>query len=167
MRSHRGDSRPTLTRSDALLLTALMLTSDDTHPVSLPALLDTADYLDRLPPTYDEVSFGLPRLAAYLAVDPDPAGGLCFRALPEATRLRAGLKASAWIDAVHEIKEVLGTVPYPDPEPDEDRSLGRLPGLEAADVDAASSLHGEWVQRYAMPLIAAQGAEYLARLRKG
>jgi hypothetical protein len=55
---------PLLTRSDAWLLAALTERSHDGHSVNLRDLVHDADWLNRAIPTYDEISFGLPRLVA-------------------------------------------------------------------------------------------------------
>lgn len=145
-----------LTRSDAWLLAALTEGSHDGRPVKLRDFVHDADWLNRSIPTFDEMSFGLPRLVAagFLVVGYDPKEGLVFRATPEATKLRGSVKARSLGDVLNGVGEAVGAAPYPAPEPAEDRSLGRLPGLEADALDTAIREHGEWVERSSKPFIA-------------
>jgi hypothetical protein len=149
-------SHPPLTRSDAWLLAALTEGSHDGRPVKLRDFVHDADWLNRAIPTFDETSFGLPRLiaAGFLVVGYDPKEGLVFRATPKATKLRASVKAKSLGDVLNGVVEAVGAAPDPEPELAEDRSLGRLPGLEADALDTAVREHGEWIERWSKPFIA-------------
>lgn len=153
-------SHPPLTRSDAWLLAALTEGSHDGRPVNLRDFVNDADWLNRLLPTFDEMSFGLPRLVAagFLVVGYDPKEGLVFRATPKATKLRDSVKAKSLGDVLNGVGEAVGAAPYPEPEPAEDRSLGRLPGLESDALDTAIQEHGGRIGRWSKPFIAAAHA---------
>jgi hypothetical protein len=142
-------SHPALTRSDGWLLAALTEVSHDGHAVSLRDLLDAADWLNRLIPTFDELSFGLPRLVAagFLETETDLTGNLRFRALPKATRLRKSVEAKTLGDVITGVSDAVGAVPYDDPEPAEDRSLGRLAGLHLDAVEVALEANSESMDR--------------------
>jgi hypothetical protein len=148
-------SHPPLTRSDAWLLAALTEGSDDGRPVDLRELINDADWLNRMIPTFDELSFGLPRLVAagFLVVGQGAKKGLVFQATPNATRLRGSVKAKSLGDVLNGVGEAVGALPYPEPEPPEDRSLGRLRGLEPDALDVAVQEHGKWVERWSKPFI--------------
>jgi hypothetical protein len=152
-------SHPPLTRSDAWLLAALTEGSHDGRPVNLRDFVNDADWLNRLIPTFDEMSFGLPRLVAagYLVVGYDPKERLVFRATPKATKLRGSVKAKSLGDVLMGVGDAVGAAPYPEREP-EDRSLGRLPGLESDALDTAIQEHGERIERWSQPFIAAAHA---------
>ena len=102
------------------------------------------------------MSFGLPRLVAagFLVVGYDPKEGLVFRATPKATKLRGSVKAKSLGDVLNGVGGAVGAAPYPGPEPAEDRSLGRLPGLDSQDLDTAIREHGERVEHWSKPFIA-------------
>ena len=53
---------PPLTRSDAWLLAAI---TESGRPVDLGGLIHDADWVNRLIPTFDELSYGIPRLASH------------------------------------------------------------------------------------------------------
>jgi hypothetical protein len=131
--------RPALTRSDAWLLAALTEGSHDGRPVTLPKFVHDADWLNRDIPTFDEISFGFPRLLAHGLMTVD---GLRFRAPPRAIALRKSIKAGTLGGVLMEMAENVGARPYPEPEV-EDRSLGELPGLIPPDLDAAVRKHSE------------------------
>src|SRR3954452_970323 len=90
----RHDSHPRLNRSDAWLLAALTQGSHDGRPVTLQRFVHDADWLNRQIPTFDEVSYGLPRLlaAGFLTVGHDVRKGIVFRSTSKATTLRSSLK---------------------------------------------------------------------------
>jgi hypothetical protein len=150
-------SHPVLSRADAWLLAALTEGSHDGRPVSLRDFVHDADWLNRLIPSFDEVSFGLPRLVAagFLIVGYDAKDGLVFRATPRATELRQSVQAESLGDVLEGVAQAVGAAPYPEPEPAEDRSLGRLPGLDRDDLAKAVAQHAEWVERLSRPFIAA------------
>lgn len=129
-------------------MAALTDGSHDGRPVNLRDFVNSADWLDRSIPTFDEMSFGLPRLVAggFLVVGSDPTEGLVFRATPKATKLRRSVKAKSLGDVLTGVGEGVGAVPYPELEPAEDRSLGRLPGLESDALDMAIQEHGERIE---------------------
>src|SRR5919197_2892972 len=147
--AERDEDHPRLTRSDAWLLAALTEGSHDGRPVTLQDFVFYADYLNRAIATFDEMSYGLPRLiaAGFMTVGQDVKKGIVFRATPKATRLRKSVKAGTLGGMLEGVAKAVGAAPYPDPEPPEDRSLDRLPGLEPEDLDAAIEAHGEWVKR--------------------
>ena len=156
MAQTEAGTHPPLTRSDAWLLAALTEGSHDGRPVNLRDFVNDADWLDRSIPTFDEMSFGLPRLVAagFLVVGSDPREGLVFRATPKATKLRRSVKAKSLGDVLNGVGEAVGAVPYPEPEPAEDRSFGRLPGLESDALERAIQEHGERIERWSKPLVA-------------
>ena len=149
-------SHPALTRSDAWLLAALTEGSRDGRPVNLRDFVHDADWLNRSIPTFDEMSFGLPRLVAagFLIVEHDSKERLVFQATPKATKLRRSVKAKSLGDVLNGVGEAVGAASYPEPEPAEDRSLGRLTGLETGALDRAIQEHGERVERWSKPFIA-------------
>jgi len=156
----RGVSHPALTQSDAWLLAALTESPDPSRPVNLRDFVDNADWIYRGIPTFDQVSFGLPRLAAagLLVVEQDAGEGLVFRATPKAIKLRRLMKAKTLEVDLKDIDAAIRAAAHPEPEPVEDRSLGRLPGLGADDLDAAIREHGERIEQLSKPYIAiAQG----------
>jgi hypothetical protein len=154
-KGERPDTRPRLNRTDAWLLAALTEGSHDGRPVTLQEFVHDADWAGRMIPTFDEMSFGLPRLVAagFMTVGDNVKPGIVFRATPKATRLRKSIKARTIGDVLVGMAQAVGAEPYPDPEPLDDRSLGRLPGLEREDLDAVVQAHGEWVDRWAGPLV--------------
>jgi hypothetical protein len=64
------------------------------------------------------------------------------------------VKAKSLGDVLDGVGAAVGAVPYPEPEPAEDRSLGRLPGLESGALDTAIQEHGERIERWSKPFIA-------------
>jgi hypothetical protein len=138
-------SSPRLTEQDGWLLAAL--TESAGRLVSLRNLVHDFDWLNRAIPTFDELSFGMARLAAagYAIVSPSPSGELLFRATPEAMRLRK----SATGHPVEAIPAAIGA----HHGSDEDRSLGRLPGLTPEALVSAVAAHASWVERWSRPLI--------------
>lgn len=148
---------PPLNRADAWLLAALTESSREGRPVTLRELVHDADWLNRSIPTFDELSFGLPRLmtAGFLTVHQDAATGVRFEATPKATRLRSSVKGKTLGDTLMGMEQAVGAVVYPAAEPPEDRSLGPLPGLQPEDLGAAVQAHGEWVERWSKPFVVA------------
>jgi len=160
VRQDGSDAHPPLTRSDAWLLAALTEGGHYRRGITLRELVHDADWLNRLIPVFDELSFGLPRLVAagFLTVGNDAKRGLIFRATPKATRLRRTVKAKTLGGVLAGIGQAVGAAPYPEPEPAEDRSLGRLPGLDPGDLETAIREHGESVERWSRPFVAAAHA---------
>src|SRR2546423_11425073 len=152
-------SHPPLTRSDAWLLAAIADGSHDGRPVTLRDFVNDADWLNRAIPTFDEVSFGLPRLiaAGYVTVAFDDAGALMFRANAKAINVRGSIEADALGGVLFAMNEAVGTAPYPEPER-EDRSLGRLPSLTREEFDAAVRGNSEEMDRLSKPLLDAARA---------
>jgi hypothetical protein len=118
-------------------------------------LIHDADWLNRAIPTFDEVSFGVPRLiaAGFVTVGNSPKSGIVFRVTPKAVHLRKSIKAKTLGDVLGQVGRAVGAEPYPNPEPPEDRSRGRLPGLAPEDLDAAIRAHSEWVGRWSRPFV--------------
>jgi hypothetical protein len=156
MAQNEAGTPPPLNRSDAWLLAALTESSHDGRPIRLRDFVHDADWLNRAIPTFDEMSFGLPRLVAsgFLVVGDDGKGELVFRATPKATKVRRSVTAKTLGGVLNNVGEAVGARPYPEPEPAEDRSLGRLSGLDSDDLDAAIREHGAWVAHSSKPLIA-------------
>jgi hypothetical protein len=142
--SEEASSHPSLTRSDAWLLAALTEGSHDGRAVSLRDLVHDADWLNRLIPSFDELSFGLPRLiaAGFLTVGSDGENGPVLRATPKAIELRRSVKARSLGDVITGMEQAVGARSHPVPEV-EDRSLGRLPGFAPEDLEAAYTQHRE------------------------
>jgi len=124
---------PALGRSDAWLLAALAEGSHRGRALTLQQLIEHADWLNHAIPAFDEVSFGLPRLIAHGLATVD---GLRLRATPAGMAVRRSVKGTTLGAIMVGMAERVGAPPYPEPEI-EDRSLGRLPGLEASDFEAA------------------------------
>jgi hypothetical protein len=126
---------PRLARSDVWLLRVLGETRRPEERTSLRELIERADFVERDVPTFDQISFGIPRLVAagYITVE---AGA--FRATGKGIALRKSVQARTLGGVLREMIELLGLPPLPsvDPVP-EDRSLGRLAGLEPIDYDEA------------------------------
>ena len=163
----RPEEPPLLTRADARLLAALTESSREGRPVTLGELVHDADWLNRSIPTFAEMSFGLPRLiaAGFMTVEAGTPPGLRFQATPKATRLRASVNAHSLGDLLVGMEQAVGAAVYPAPESAEDRSLGPLPGLQSEDLEAAIKAHGEWVDRWAKPFVAA--ARLLTKWQNG
>lgn len=142
-------------RSDAWLLAALT-EGRPGRVVTLPELMHDADWLNRMIPTFDEVSFGLPRLVAagYVIVSGE-GKALSMRPTAKAFALRREVdrNATALVDVLTESARSVGARPYPLQE-DEDRSLGRQPGLAAGDAEEAFRAYERWFWRHANPLVA-------------
>lgn len=119
---------PPLTRSDAWIVAALC--DQGATPVRLRDLIGNADWLNRAILSFDEASFGLPRLAAAGLVEVTPGeDGPRVRPTSAARALRRTVKASTLGDVLAGMDAAVGALPYPQPET-EDQSLGRLAGLD-------------------------------------
>ena len=140
--------------ADARLVAAL--TESSGRPVTLRDLVHDYDWINRAVPTFEELSFGMPRIVAagYAMVGTSRSGELVFRATPEALRLRRAASGNP-VDAIATALEAGGA--------GEDRSLGRLPGLTQEGFDAAVAAHGAWVARWSRPFVVV--ARLLARWR--
>jgi hypothetical protein len=124
-----------LTGTDACLLAAVT-ESWRRRPIGLGDLIANYDWLDRSIPTFDEVSFGLPRLVAagFVDVEKLEAGEIKVRATRKAQALRATIKVHTLGGVLAEMSAAVGAPPYGHHET-EDRSLGRLVGFEASAWD--------------------------------
>jgi hypothetical protein len=113
-----------LTRSDVWLLVSIVI-AGELAPLS--RVLSSAGYLMRQELTFDEVSYGVPRLIAQGLVEVDGAdNALRLSPRPKATAL---LKPGVGqIEAMFALMDELDCRPWPEQE-SENRSLGRLPQL--------------------------------------
>jgi hypothetical protein len=147
---------PPLTRQDAWLLAALTEGSHDGRAVDLRSFVHDADWLDRAIPTFDELSFGLPRLVAagFLRVGQRDAGGLTFSATTAAIRMRRRNTRPRLGEVILDMEREVGARPRPERET-EDRRLGRLPGLTERDLETAIAAHARWVDGSSSPLVIA------------
>ncbi len=116
---------PALTRSDAWLLAALTEGSRGGHPVTLAKFVHDADWLNRAIPTFDEISFGFPRLVGHGLMTVD---GLRLRATPRAIALRTSIRGGALGSVLNGVGDRVGARPYPDPEV-ENRSSRRFKSI--------------------------------------
>jgi hypothetical protein len=120
---------PRLTHGDAWIVAALCEAGRD-WPVRLRDLIHNADWLNRAILTFDEVSYGLPRLEAAGLVEVTPgADGPRVRPTKAARGLRKTIKADTLGGVLAGAAAAVGAPPYPEPE-SEDRTLGRLTGLD-------------------------------------
>jgi len=130
-----------LVRVDGWLLAAIRYSTGNSGWASLADVIDTADWLRVLEPTYDDVSFSFSRLKArdLIEVVISRGGRVRVRATPQAETLTSFLfGGSAWQpgDTLELVNKALGVAPYPQPEI-EDRTLGRLPELSREVFNAA------------------------------
>jgi hypothetical protein len=157
MRAKEGDlvhpRVPPLTRTDAYIAAAL--SESDGRRVDLQSLIHDFDWLNRAIPTFDQLSYGIPRLMAngYVDVYRNSRGGLRFAATGSARALRRSIDTDPPGMIVIEMPRLVGAAPWPEPEI-EDRSLGRLPDLTATDVEVAYRKHERWVEHWSKPLVA-------------
>lgn len=124
-------STPPLTRSDAWILAALC---DERRmgPIRVRDLLYSADWLNRAILSFDELSFGLPRLqSAGLVEVTHGTDGPQIRATDHGQSLRNAVKADTLGGLLVGMADAVGAPPYPAPESG-DRSLGRLPMFSEA-----------------------------------
>lgn len=98
--------------------------------MKLSDLIDAGDRLFRGQPSFDDVSYSLPRLiaAGYLVVQRDSKGNLRLKATNAAFDLRDKVKGKS--DSWTKVAKVFGIPPGPPDAEEEDRSLGRFPDLE-------------------------------------
>ncbi len=139
--------QPPLTRSDAALLAAL--TERGSRWRTLTELLHDADWVNCEIPTFDEVTFGLPRLMANDLAEVREGNG--FRPTSRATALRRSVQARTLAGVVVGVGMAVGAKPYAQSEV-EDRSLGRLKGLTEAAVDAAVLQNERWFRFWSWPI---------------
>ena len=122
---------PSLTRSDAWIVAALCETRRDA-PMLLRDLIWNGDWLNRAILTFDELSFGLPRLEAVGLVEVvHGRDGPRVRATSRARALRRKVDADTLGGVLTGMDAAVGAPPYPEPET-EDRTLGRLPDFDEA-----------------------------------
>jgi hypothetical protein len=140
----------TLNRADAWLLAAVTEGSHDGRPVPLGDFIHDCDWLGRAIPTFDEVSFGIPRLAhaGYVIVDRDEGDARAFRATEAAILLRRAIGAGSLGEILDGVAAAVGATPYPSAEPPEDRTLGRLSGLTEADLGRFVAAYSAWFNRW-------------------
>lgn len=132
--------RPTLTDGDAWIALALC-DGFGKKWKPLRDLVASADYWNHAILTFDEVSYGLPRLAAAGLVElRDSSEGPLACATPECRRLRATVKCRTLGGTINGMAVAVGAVPWPGTAR-EDRSLGRLPGLGEALFDSEVSAY--------------------------
>jgi hypothetical protein len=151
---------PPLVRGDLFLLTMVLVSRADKDGVRLDELMGRWDEVNRSYPSLDDLSFGLPRLAAHGLVEVH-GSGVTFRIHPT-LRARSAAHGS-WRDTSWTVLERLEEA-FADVTADrEDRGLGRQPGLNQADVDAAIVAYRVAFDRSARPLLAVVAA--LRRMR--
>jgi hypothetical protein len=123
MRPETLDHMP-WTRADVWVLCAIALSGDW---VDMQELDDSADYLMRTKLTFEELSWGVPRLEARGLVEVRMLEtGPRFRATGEGKALVGSVRTRGVIDQMLRLMDRLAR-PYVE---DEDRSLGRLEGFE-------------------------------------
>lgn len=132
-----------LTRSDACLMTALLRPDQPRVRMSLSTLIDRADWLDTMRPSFHELSYGLARLVAagLVAVEVDGDGKHLVGATPLSDELLLHVVAAPTRsrgEVLAAIADALGVPPYPELEV-EDRTLGGLPGLTREEVEVGSA----------------------------
>jgi hypothetical protein len=158
---------PPLTSSDAWLLAALTEGPRRDRALTLREFVGAADWLNHSLPTFDEVSFGVPRLVAagFTTVD-----GPAVQATAEARRLRSRVRAATLGGVLRAMEKAVGAAHDGGAQAPEDRSLGRWPALTEADLDRAIREHTARVERVSGPIILAAKVgnalgERLVRLR--
>jgi hypothetical protein len=147
---------PAFVRSDAWLLAAIASQRPWGSAQKLQEFVHDCDYLNRSIPTFDEVSFGLPRLAAagYVTFEREAGHVLRLVATPKTAELdsRIGVrlrprppenKLSSLGDMLAAFGAELGCKPYPEREV-EDRSLGRMPDFEPLEWKKAVAAYDAW-----------------------
>jgi hypothetical protein len=129
---------PWLVRSDAWIVAAILHRRDRWQRID--TLLSRADYLNTSIPTYDHISYGLPRLVArgLVATSQDSNGQLLVGATDTARRLGSnghepGRSRGEYLAGFY---RELGCRPYPMEEA-EDRSLGRVSNFSEGDFETA------------------------------
>jgi hypothetical protein len=107
-------------------------------------------------PTYDEISYGIPRLTAAGLVRVE---GTRFRATPTALSIRRSVRAHVLGDVSTGVETALDQMGILSET--EDRTLGRLPGFDEAQLEAAIRAHGRWFSFWSWPIMSL--SEVLAR----
>jgi len=155
------------TRSDAVLLAALViLGGPDGQAVEVPAMVADAEFLHAASIGFDEVSFGLPRLVAggWAVTGEAAGGGILVQPTAAATEL-VHLPVRTR-DLVVVVARALATRPYPDVET-EDRSQGRLPGLDDSGFAEEAARRNAWRDRIPPAAMAAFEAIRDQQVRSG
>jgi hypothetical protein len=145
---------PAFIRSDAWLLAAIAEHHPSGTAQKLQEFAHDCDWLNRSIPTFDEVSFGLRRLAAesYVTFERETGRVLRLRATPKTTELAARITEQrkspdgtlpSLSDHLSAFGSALGCQPYPRKEI-EDRSLGRLPDFEQLEWQKAVAAYDAW-----------------------
>jgi hypothetical protein len=139
-----------------VLLAAVTESGGRGRPIDLRTLIHDADWLDRGIPTFDQISYGIPRLVAsgYVVVSVDDGDELRFTATPAARSLRKSIAGHRLGDVVIEMTRLVAASPRPEVEI-EDRSLGRLAGMTPPHLERAIRQHARYVAHWSKPLIAA------------
>jgi hypothetical protein len=129
---------PGFTRSDAVPLAALViLGGPQRQALDVLEIVREAESLNASSVDFDQVSHGLPRLVAggFALVGTNSDGTLTVSPTRSATALvRPGLRSRELVDVA---ATALSTRPYPEAEA-EDRSRGRLTGLDEDEFDLAA-----------------------------
>ena len=143
-RMDRAEGSVALTIGDAWLLAAL--TEANGRAVRLRDFVHDYDWLNRAVPTFDEVSFGLPRIVARgLGSVSGEGRNLRLAATPLGLDVRRSVVG-------HPIPAIADAIGARDEGP-EDRSRGRLPGLSQQDLADAAKAHAAWVRRWSRPFV--------------
>lgn len=143
-----------LTETDALILMCLTDGADSNgvgRAVELVNLQDNYDFATRAGLSFDELSFGAPRLVAagLMTVEPGPDGPV-FRATSTATAMASRVRE----DPRHRIYAWPAILDAAPPGAPEDRTEGRLAGLDQAAFDeAVRTRDAEFEQFMAGPLV--------------
>ena len=130
-----------------MILAALVIGGGpQARPVTLGDLLLEADFMHRWLPSFEEVAFGLPRLVAggFVSVVPSDTGMPSFKPLPAASGLLHVPRRTG--EFADDVVIALRTRPYPDPEV-EDRSLGRLAGLDESQFNREVETRQAWQEK--------------------
>lgn len=139
---------PTFTESDARLLAALIDASSNGRPVNLRELVHDVDFMHRLVPSFDEVSFGLQRLVGAGYVKVALGSDFVLHGTPKAVRMGRSVEGARLEDLLARSLKIT-------PGDAEDRSLGRLDGLTGEEYEMAVAKHREWVEQLSQPFVEA------------
>jgi hypothetical protein len=138
----RFRTNPPLAFTDACILAGLVL---EGRWSTLGRVVIHYEYLARSTPSFDDFSFGIPRLIANALAEArvDSEGSMLLRATPAGVALfpmTAGV-----IDATMEMATTLGISVENPSEPD--GSLGRVEGLTEAAFNRAADPSEEWQRK--------------------